>query len=237
VLTLSESVAADVRSLGFDGPIEVTPHPAYDAPDRPPPVAASRAAFGLPPTGPVLLFFGLVRAYKGVDVLVEAMPRILAAHPDATLLVAGEWYADAAGTRARIEEMDLAERVRIDDRYVPSSELATVFAAADLVVQPYRSATQSGVLQLAASHGVPCVVTDVGGLAEPVRKHHAGVVGAPGDAAALAAGVLEALAPGRLDALGRGALSMADAHGWDPFCEALETLIHRTTTGAWTTTP
>ncbi len=230
VVVLSEGVADDVRALGFAGPVEVTPHPAYDVEDRPPPAAASRAALGLPPTGPVLLFFGLVRAYKGVDLLVEAMPRILAAHPDATLLIAGEWYADAASTRARIGELDLSDRVRLEDRYLPSSELATVFSAADLVVQPYRSATQSGVLQLAASHGVPCVVTDVGGLADPVRKHGAGVVVAPGDPDALAAGVGEALAPGRLEVLAKGALGMADAHGWDAFCETLETLIHRTTT-------
>lgn len=230
VLALSDAVADDVRRLGFDGPIAVTPHPAYDAPDRLPSVAASRAALGLPPTGPVLLFFGLVRAYKGVDILIEAMPKILAARPDATLLVAGEWYADASPTRKRIGELNLGDRVRIDDRYLPSSEFGNIFGAADIVVQPYRSATQSGVLQLAASHGVPCVVTDVGGLADPVRKHEAGIVVPPGDPGALAAGVLEALEPDRLGMLGRGAYRMVDAHGWDSFCEALESLINRTTT-------
>jgi glycosyltransferase involved in cell wall biosynthesis len=227
VLALSAGVAEDIRGLGYDGPVEVTPHPAYDAPDVLPPKDVSRAALGLPASGPVLLFFGLVRAYKGVDVLVEAMPRILERRPDATLLVAGEWYADASGTRARIGQLGLEGRIRIEDRYVPDSELATVFAAADLLVQPYRSATQSGVLQLAASHGLPCVVTDVGGLAEPVRAYGAGVVVEPGNPEALADGVLDALDRPHRDRLAEGARSMADAHGWDRFCEALESLLSR----------
>lgn len=225
VLTLSEGVADDVRTLGFQGPVQVTPHPSYDPPPALPPVRSARAELGLPEAGPVLLFFGLVRPYKGLDVLIEAMPAIVSTHPGTTLMVAGEWYGDAMPARRRIEALGLADRVRIDDRYIPDDELPVLFGAADLVVQPYRSATQSGVLLMAASFGVPGVVTDVGDLAAPMRAHGAGVVVPPNDPEALAAGVCEALEPARHARLSEGAVALAAARGWDGFAAAVENLL------------
>lgn len=225
VLTLSNVVANQVRELGFSGPLRTTPHPVYDRFGDAPARDDARRQLGLDPEAPVLLFFGLVRSYKGLDVLIEALAGVRQTAPAALLVVAGEWYEPRGPVARRIAELGLEDAVVIHDAYVPDESVPALFSAADVVVLPYRSATQSGVLETAAAYGVPVVVTDVGALAAPVLEFGSGRVVLPEDAEALASAILEVIDPEKQPAFRTGALRLASAHGWTPFVEAFEGLV------------
>jgi glycosyltransferase involved in cell wall biosynthesis len=222
LVVLSDGVRHDVEALVPRVPVRQVAHPVYDAFGDPVPKAEARASLGLPPGAPVLLFFGFVRRYKGLHVLLDAMPAVLARLPDARLVVAGEFYADEAALRARAAPLGGA--VRFDADYVPDEAVARYFCAADVVVQPYVSATQSGVAQIAFHFGRPVITTDVGGLAEGVLQGEAGLVVPPEDPAALADAVVRFFEEGLAARLSEGVRRARQRYGWDPLYEALEDL-------------
>ncbi|MCA9969062.1 MAG: glycosyltransferase [Anaerolineales bacterium] len=178
--------AADGRILQQllpGAPMRVTPHPTYAAlgaaPDAPLPVA-------LPADRPLLLFAGFVRPYKGLDVLLDALAQL---KRPLHLLVAGEFWQGSAAYAAQIAALGLSDRVTLLDAYLPNETLAAAMRRAAVVVLPYRSATQSGIIQLAFGLGRPVITTDVGGLAEVVTHAQTGLVVPPEDPAALAAAI------------------------------------------------
>jgi glycosyltransferase involved in cell wall biosynthesis len=144
-----------------------------------------RARAQLNLAGNVILFFGLVRPYKGLQDLIDAMPAVLR-EIDATLLVVGEIWGDAALYHSRVAELGLQAEVQFVDRYVSNEEAAMYFAAADLAVLPYRAATGSAVLQLAFGLGVPVVATRTGGMDEVVQDEVTGYLVEPGNVDGLA---------------------------------------------------
>ena len=222
IVAMSEQVARDVGALGIGAPLEVVPHPTYDGFGEPVPRARARAALALPADVPVFLFFGFIRRYKGLDVLLDAWAEVLHHVPDARLVVAGEFYADEEALRR--QAASLGASVRLDADYIPDERVAAYFGAADAVVQPYRTATQSGVAQIAFHFGRPVVTSDVGGLAEVVPDGVAGRVVPPEDPAALA-GALVAFVRGqqgpRLEA---GVAVERQRYTWERLAEALERL-------------
>ncbi len=137
----------------------------------------------------VLLFFGFVRPYKGLDLLIEAMPMIRQ-RLDAYLLVVGEFWESRTRFDEMIEELSLVENIRIIDRYVPDNEVALYFSAADIVVLPYREATQSGVIQIAYAFHKPVITTNVGGLPEVVGDGETGYIVSKESPEAIAGAVL-----------------------------------------------
>jgi glycosyltransferase involved in cell wall biosynthesis len=139
--------------------------------------------------GNVILFFGLVRAYKGLRTLLEAFA-LVAGALDATLLVVGEFYEDRGPYDEAIRSLGIADRVRIVDRYVPDADVPAYFDAADVVVLPYVSATQSAIVQTAFSFERPVIVTAVGGLPDVVKDGVTGFVVPPRDPRALADAML-----------------------------------------------
>jgi glycosyltransferase involved in cell wall biosynthesis len=140
--------------------------------------------------GGLVLFFGYIRPYKGLIHLIEAMS-IVRKRYDARLLVVGEFYEDSGPYRRRVEELGLSASVRFVDRYVGNEEVGAFFAASDLVVLPYVSATQSAIAQIALSFDRPVVVTDVGGLPELVSQGKTGFIAPPADPEALAGTITE----------------------------------------------
>ena len=148
--------------------IAVTPHPLYDHYGELLPKADARRALGLDADARYVLFFGLVRAYKGLDLLLEALADTRLREADVRLIVAGEFYDDEQPYRDKIQALGLSERVVLHNHFIPNDEVNRYFSAADIVCQPYRSATQSGVTQIAYHFCKPMLVTDVGGLAEIV---------------------------------------------------------------------
>jgi glycosyltransferase involved in cell wall biosynthesis len=231
-LVMSDSVERDLDRLKPGAPRRRVPHPFYAQFDRGRYSRESaRAALGL--AGEVVLFFGYVRRYKGLDTLLEAWPRVRE-HRPATLVVAGEFYEDEAPYRALAERVGGEAAVRWMNRYIPDEQVEALFKAADLVVLPYRSGTQSGVTHVAYAMEVPVLTTDVGGLAETVIPGETGLVVPAERPDALADGVVRFFAEdlGRRmrpaiaalrrehswEALARHAIELADAlkpgRGW-----------------------
>ncbi|MBI1797150.1 MAG: glycosyltransferase [Candidatus Eisenbacteria bacterium] len=220
-LVMSESVERDLDRLKPGAPRRRVLHPLYAQFDRGRWTReTARAKLGL--DGEVALFFGYVRHYKGLDTLLDAWPMVRARRP-ATLVVAGEFYEDAAPYRARVDAANSggAGAVRLLDRYIGDDEVEALFKAADVVVLPYRSATQSGVTHVAYALGVPVITTDVGGLAETVRPGETGLVAPPENPAALAEAIVRFFADGMAPRLRAGVAALHQAHSWDVLADTV----------------
>lgn len=157
--------------------------------------AEARAGLGLPEDGKVVLFFGIIRRYKGLPDLIRAFSAVARDIPDATLVVAGAPYSDSDLDLCQqiAEEVRVSARIRWDLRYVPEPEVSRYFVSADVVVLPYRKIYQSGILQLAYAHGRPVVATEVGGLPAAVKHGHTGLLVPPEDPQALAEAIVSLL--------------------------------------------
>jgi len=166
-------------------PFMVTPLPTYAGLGS---AAAAELPVVVPDDRPLLLFAGFVRPYKGLDVLLDALPLVLQKRP-LHLLVVGEFWQGTDLYQAQIARLGIAQAVTLVDEYLPDEMLAACMRRADVVVLPYRSATQSAVVQVAFGHGKPVITTAVGGLAEVVTHEETGLVVPPEDAAALAAAI------------------------------------------------
>ena len=224
-LVLSDAVQEDLQTLGVKVPVQQVAHPVYDLFGEAPPPETARQELGLPANAPVLLFFGFIRRYKGLQVLLDAMPRVLERLPDARLLVAGEFYDDEQPYRAQIQQHDLAKAVVLHADYIPQADVGRYFAAADVVVQPYVTATQSGVAQIAFHFDTPVILTDVGGLAEIVPHEKAGLVVPPEDPDALAAAIVRFFEEQMRNQLTAGVREEKQTYSWDRLYEAVEALM------------
>lgn len=178
-LTLSDKVVEQLQPWLGQKPVYRSELPVYDCYDLSSSESSSAliAETGLQPDqDEILLFFGYIRAYKGLDLLIEAMPAILQQRPKAKLLVVGESYEDIKQYEGQVEKLGLKGKVVIVHRFVPNEEVGPYFRASKLVVLPYRSATQSGILNIAYGFGKPVVVTPVGGLGEFVSPGETGLI-------------------------------------------------------------
>jgi glycosyltransferase involved in cell wall biosynthesis len=175
-IVLSRSVLDDLDLFTGNPHRAFVPHPVYeifgDRTDRE--EAASKLE--LDPGASYILFFGVIREYKGLDLLVRAFAACAGNHPGLRLLVAGEFYSDRQEYTDLIAELNLGDRVIIRDGFIPADRVKYYFSLADLVAQPYRTATQSGVTQIAYNFEVPMLVTRVGGLPEMVPDGKVGYV-------------------------------------------------------------
>ncbi len=193
-MALAQKVEDQLRSYAGNRPIYRSELPIFDVFaqrnfDR----AEERDRLGLPAAGSVLLFFGYVREYKGLDDLLRAMPAVLQQAPSTTLLIAGEFYQKPERYERLIATLGLEAKVKIVNRFIANEDVGRYFAACDMMVLPYKSATQSGILTVAYSFDRPVVATDVGGLAQFVKQGQTGLVVEPNSPAALAEGILNLL--------------------------------------------
>lgn len=199
--------------------LDVIPHGNYlhavgDAPSR----EEARADLGLRAGGRVLLFFGQIKEVKGLDVLLRAMPGVIGAYPDATLVIAGkEWKDDFARYERMMGELGIRDSCVAHVRYIPDAEVSRYYAAADAVVLPYRRIYQSGVLLMAMSYAKPVVVSDVAGMTEVVSDGDNGYVFGSGDARSLADKLVEALSDveGLRRTGQRGLAYVRENHDWE----------------------
>ena len=178
--------------------------------------SAARRPLGLPLDAPLVLAFGTVKPYKGLDLLLEAFPAVLETHPEAHLLIVGRVEGSFQPYEQQIRRLGLSGRVLTTLRYVSEQEKARYFSAADVVALPYVEADFSGVLLAAYAFGRPVVASDVGGLREIVEDGHSGYLVPPRDVAALAARIRELLgAPERRQRMGQRAHELATTrHDW-----------------------
>lgn len=218
---LSESTRQELLELRADAEVMTGFHPVYDIFEEAIDPERARRELGVDVEAPTLLFFGYVRRYKGLDVLLEALAR-LPEEMDVQLLVAGAFYEEEAEYREQARSLGLlaerGPRVRFFPEYVPTEKVHLYFSAANLVVQPYRSATQSGVARTAFNFGRPVVVTDVGGLAEEVPDGEAGYVVPPEDPEALA-GAVRRFFDADPGSFREGARRQAERFSWSALAE------------------
>ncbi len=172
-ITLCNAVKEDLLSFDADARNIVSPHPIYsnfgDKIER----AAAAKALGLDPQRKTLLFFGLIREYKGLDILIEAFSKLDDSYQ---LLIAGETYGSFERYQSLIDACPNRERIHLFNRFIEDSEVAKYFCAADLCVLPYRSATQSGISSISYHFDLPMVTTAVGGLKEMIGDSGTGLV-------------------------------------------------------------
>ncbi len=189
-ITLSEAVRNTLRPFAQQRPIFVAGPPIpefyYDITAIPSQQQA-RATLGIPTDAEVLLFFGYVRRYKGLDVLIEAFAIARSQRPALFLLIAGEFYEDEAKYRRQIAALGVEDAVKVVNAYIPNEEVGMYYSAADVVVLPYREATQSGILATAYTFQRPVIATAVGGLQELVEEGKTGLIAPPEDPHQLAA--------------------------------------------------
>jgi glycosyltransferase involved in cell wall biosynthesis len=189
-ITMSEKVMNDLRIFEKEKPARLVPHPLYDTFGEIIPKAEARKFLGLPENEKIILFFGFIRKYKGLDLLLEAMADEKIRQAGIKLLVAGEFYEGQRPYMEMMERLKIHEQLILRTDFIPDSEVKYYLCAADAVVQPYRSATQSGVTPLAYHFERPMIVTRVGGLPALVPDGKAGLVAEP-DAASIAEHILE----------------------------------------------
>ena len=176
-VTMSARVLDDLRKFNHSKPALLLPHPLYDNFGEAVPKEVARKRLGIPKEAKLLLFFGFIRKYKGLDLLLEAMKELK--QPGIKLLIAGEFYEDPKFYKDIIHSGGLEDKVILKESFIPNDEVKFYFCAADLVVQPYRNATQSGVTPLSYHFGKPMVVTNVGSLPDYVPHEKAGLVSDP----------------------------------------------------------
>lgn len=172
-VAMSEAVLKDMLSLTPDKPYILQPHPLYDHFGQKMDKRAAQEALGLDPGKRTLLFFGLIRDYKGLDLLIDAMPLL---GEEYQLVIAGESYGSFEKYQAQIAASGCADRIKVFNRYIDDDEVPRFFSAADLCVLPYKSATQSGITAIALHFDLPVVATPVGGLAESIEKPGIGLM-------------------------------------------------------------
>ncbi len=203
--------------MGEGCPVQTAFHPTYDAycvnvPGR----DEARRRLGL--SGDILLFFGFVRKYKGLDVLLKALSRVVARRP-VYLMVVGEFWEDKEPYLEMIRQLHLERFVTIVDEYVSNETAGLYFSAADLVVQPYLRASGSGVAQLAYGFERPVIASDVGSLSEVIIDGENGRLVAPGDFPALAGAILASLEPAVLKGFEAASRETKKRFSWEGLIE------------------
>lgn len=189
-ITMSEKVMSDLRLFEKTKPALQVSHPLYDNFGAILSKSSARNHLGLPADEKIILFFGFIRKYKGLDLLFEAMSLPAIKNAGIRLLVAGEFYEEEKGYQEQIDQLGIREQLYLRTDFIPDSEVKYYLCAADAVIQPYRNATQSGVTPLAYHFEKPMVVTNVGGLPALVPDKKVGLVTEP-DPVAIARGILQ----------------------------------------------
>lgn len=218
----SAAVERDLISLFPGARYERVPHPVYHGFGRPVPQSEARQRLGIR-AQEVLLFFGYIRKYKGLGILLDAMAR-LKDRRQLHLLVAGEFYDDERPYREKIRALGLEDTVTVRSDYLPNDEVRYYFSAADAVVLPYSSATQSGIAQIAYNFDTPVIASAVGGLAEIVRNGETGLLVPPDDPAALAAAIVRLFTSMDRDHLRATVRQEKRKYSWESLVAAIERL-------------
>ncbi len=175
-IAMSDTVFNDIKMFDEKKPRELCPHPLYDNFGEKLDKDEAKRHLGLDPKTRYSLFFGFIRDYKGLDLALRAFGDERLRNSDKKLLVAGEFYSDEKKYMELIRELGITGQVELRTDFIPDDEVKYYFSAADLVVQPYKTATQSGISQIAYHFNKPMIVTNVGGLPEIIPDGKAGFV-------------------------------------------------------------
>lgn len=225
-LTMSHKVMADLEQFVQTDLKIFTEHPLYTSFGEAVPKKEARKKLGLDTEGKYLLFFGLIRKYKGLDLILEALADERLKEDRVHLIVAGEYYEDPSYYENIIKENNLGSRVVLHTRFIPNEEVALYFSACDLVTQTYHTATQSGVTKIALQFDKPSLVTNVGGLGEIIHHGVSGYVVAP-EKTAIADSIADYYRNQREESFTAATLEEKKKYSWEVMTDAIETLYKR----------
>jgi glycosyltransferase involved in cell wall biosynthesis len=226
-IVFSDSVAKTLQSMYPGRDIERATLPLFFSESSAPKTWSSmeaKSSLGLEGDR-VLLFFGYIRKYKGLRNLIKAFPMVARQHPDAFLLIVGECYEDAVEYNDLIEKSGFSNRIRWINEYVANEDVGLYYAAAELVVLPYVSATQSGIVKIAFGFSKPVLATNVGGLSEEIERFGSGRIVASPEPEILAEGINFMLAEPSLAPYADGATKARQANSFDEIGEMIERCI------------
>lgn len=231
-VTLSDAVFHEVSVAMPDMPVLPMFHPRYEPEEEIPSMLDARRALNIDNESPVLLFFGYVRRYKGLDIMLRAMPAILQRDPFVKLVIAGQFLENPEMYKRLIDELGIGSSVDLYQGYVSSERSALFFAAADAVVLPYRSATQSGVVQLAYGYTLPVIATPVGALPEMVRHGDTGWVSGDLSPEGFAMAVLSFLdSRGTLKSMRSAIEALRQEYSWETFAASVGRFLEAEASG------
>jgi glycosyltransferase involved in cell wall biosynthesis len=180
VVVMSEKVMEDLKIFDATKPVQLIQHPLYDNFGEKISKALARKNIGIETQEKIILFFGFIRKYKGLDILLEALAILKTkGNTNFRVLIAGEFYEDRKPFDQQIARLGLEDMLILKTDFIPDSEVRNYFCAANMVIQPYRNATQSGVTPLAYHFEIPMIVTNVGGLPSLVPDGKVGLVAEP----------------------------------------------------------
>ena len=225
-IVMSRSVSEDLGHFRIDLPVVFNPHPVYDNYGSLIRRDEALKTLGLTDSYSYLLFFGFIRRYKGLDLLLEAFGDTRIRNLKLKLLIAGEFYENDLPYREQIKNLDLERDVILYDRFIGEDEVPVFFSAADLVIQPYRSATQSGVTQIAYHFEKPMLVTDVGGLSEIVKDGTTGYVVKP-DKGVIADAIVDFFVNNRSQQFIQGVKKEKERFKWEKMTSSISDLYNR----------
>jgi glycosyltransferase involved in cell wall biosynthesis len=223
---LSDTVQKDVEGFRNDIPVCSAPHPLFDTYGKKLDRNEALTALNLDPQYSYLLFFGIIRDYKGLDILIRAFSDSRLRGKKLKLIVAGEFYEDETRYRNQVKESGLENDVIFYDHFIKDEDVRLFFSGADLVVQPYKSATQSGVTQIAYHFDKPMVVTDVGGLKEIVPDGKCGYVVKP-DPKIIADAIADYFENGRKNAFSECVRKEKEKFTWNKTTDAVTEVFYK----------
>jgi len=177
-IAMSEKVKTDIKTFSHK-PVSISPHPIFNHFGDPITKTEARVKLGLPQDEKIILFFGYIRKYKGLDLIIQAMADETIKKLGIQLMVVGEFYEDASGYHDLVNALGLQDQIKFYSNYIPDGEVKNYVCSADFIIQPYKNATQSGVTPLAYHFEKPMLVTNVGGLADTVPNLKTGIVVEP----------------------------------------------------------
>ena len=224
-MALSESVVKDIEKFDKRNcPKRFSPHPIYDHYGELLPREEALQLLNLDPQNRYVLFFGFIRAYKGLDLLLEAFADERLQQSNVKLLVAGEFYGDPEPYLQKIKDLKIEDSVILHNDYIPDHEVNRFFSAADIVAQPYKTATQSGVTQIAFHFEKPMLVTNVGGLPEIVPDGKIGYVVEP-EPKPIADALCRFFTENKQEEFSHNVIEEKKKYAWSTFTEIMSNLI------------
>lgn len=216
----SISVKKELFTLQPEAYFKFNPHPIYNIFGTPLLKEQAKKQLNLDGRENIILYFGYVRKYKGLKYLIEAFPKITK-KVNARLLIVGEFYDKKKEYFEAIEKSGKADKIQVIDEYVPDSDVNIYFSAADMIILPYISASQSGITQIALAYELPVVVTNVGGLPEVVRDQETGYVVNSEDSDAISKAVIDYFVNQRADGMKKYIKAEQDKYSWNKMADSI----------------
>jgi len=216
---MSEFVKTDLLKIVPNAKIKLTPHPIYNIFGNTIDKDLARKNLNINAKN-VILYFGLIREYKGLDILLKSIPKIKEGLNDFIVIVAGECYNKTEKYYAIIEKLRIQNSVDLRLKFIPDNEVTKYFSAADVVALPYRTATQSGITQIAYNFNRPVIVSDVGGLSEIVPNEKVGYVVEP-NSDGFAKAIVKFFKEDKFDDFSENVSNHKKKYSWDKFAANL----------------